>query len=125
MERAESAHAVLRHIVRDLRQATAVTAVTPTTDTSGSLSVQMATGEIHVWDHDSGTGNVLYGVTTATALLADNIDTLTFYAYEADGATLTTTPGDIQMVRCVATITMPYGGGTSRTVSCTGWVRSW
>ncbi|MEM1303517.1 MAG: hypothetical protein AAGG46_01385 [Planctomycetota bacterium] len=125
LERAESANAVLRHLVRHLRQATAVSAVSASSDTSGSLSLTMASGDTYVWDHNSGTGEVLFGPTTATSLLADNIDTLTFYAYEADGSTLTTTAADAQLIRCVATVTMPAGGGSTRTVSCTGWVRSW
>lgn len=125
LERAESANAVLRHIVRQLRQATAVVAVTPSSDTSGALSLTMASGDTYVWDHNAGTGQVLFGVTSATSLLADHIDTLTFYAYEADGVTATTVAADTHLVRCVATVTMPHNGGTGRTVSCTGWVRSW
>lgn len=125
MTQADTAYAVLRHIVRHIRQAEAVTAITPSTNNAGGLTLLMPSGDRYVWQHNAGTKQVLFGIDTATALLADNIESLTFHAYEADGVTITTLPSATQTLKCVVTVLMPAGGGTTRTVSCTGWVRSW
>lgn len=127
MECAECANATIRHFVRHVRQATAVTDISTSAETSGKLALQMDTGETLLWQH-SGAGNqVHYGVLPGAAdqLVAANIDELTFVGYEADGATPTIVVGDIRAILCTAKVTMPAGGGTSRTVSSWAWIRSW
>ncbi len=127
LERAENAYAVLRHVVRNVRQASAVSAISTASDTAGSLSLLMDTGDTRLWARNAGTDQVFYGVAPSSAdqLLVESIDELLFVGYEADGVTATTTPADIQMIHCIARITMPAGGGQSRTVSCKAWLRSW
>jgi prepilin-type N-terminal cleavage/methylation domain-containing protein len=122
---AENANAVLKHFVRELRQATAVTAISAAGSTTGSLSFTNAGGSTRTWSYDSGQSRVLYNNGTSTQPLAPSINELNFIGYKADGATQTTTVDDIQVVKCTVTVTMSYGGGTTRTVSCRAWIRSW
>jgi prepilin-type N-terminal cleavage/methylation domain-containing protein len=122
---ANNANAVLRHFVRELRQATAVTAISAASSTSGNLSIQTASGTAKSWSHNSGTSEVSFNNGTSTQLLAPTITELNFVGYEADGVTTTTVVADIQMVKCTVKVTLTQGGGTTRTVACRGWVRSW
>jgi prepilin-type N-terminal cleavage/methylation domain-containing protein len=121
----ENGYGVLRHFVQQMRQATAVTVISPAADTTGNLSFSTATGVVRSWSHNGGPEQVYFNNGASNQLLAKNIDTLTFTAYEADGVTLTTTVADIQVVKCAVQITLPQGAGVSRTLSCRAWIRSW
>jgi type II secretory pathway pseudopilin PulG len=127
MERAESAYATLRHIVRSVRQATGVAAISDASETSGHLSLMMGDGATLQWQHSGAGKEVFFGVvpTSADQLLAKGIDELSFVAYEADGVTATTVVEDIHALRCTLNVTMPAGGGTPRSVSSWAWLRSW
>jgi hypothetical protein len=125
LERIEALHAAVRHLVRNMRQASSVAAITAKTNTAGSLSLVMTNGQTWVWSRNSGTNQVLFGVTTATNLLAENITELSFTAYEADGTTETTTVADIQLIKVTAKTVLPRDANTNRTVTCFGWVRAW
>src|SRR4030042_2406348 len=54
MDAAENGYAVLRHFVRQVRQAQAVTSISSAGDTSGSLSVLNPNGDTQTWTHSSG-----------------------------------------------------------------------
>lgn len=123
--RLEALHATVRHVVRKVRQADAVTEVSAASDASGRLGVRLVDGSIVVWDHDAMTSKVNYGVTTPTSLLADNIATLKFTAFKADGVTATTTPGDVQSLLVEASVSLPRESGGTKTVSSWAWIRSW
>jgi hypothetical protein len=125
LERIESAHATVRHIVRKLRQAQRVTAISASSATAGSISLLMPTGETLAWARSGGNNQVDYGVTTASNLLAENITELSFTGYKGDAVTTTTTPSEIQAVKCTAKISLPRTTGGARTISCWGWLRSW
>jgi prepilin-type N-terminal cleavage/methylation domain-containing protein len=127
MEAAETAYATLRHVVRHVRQAAAVSAISTSGDTSGNLSLIMHTGEIRLWQHNGGSKQVLYGVAPAVAnqLVADGVNQMVFLGLEADGTTTTALVEDIRCVKCTVQVTMPAGGGTSRTLSSHAWLRSW
>ncbi len=122
-ERAESAYATLRHIVRFVRQATDVTSLTVPTDDAGELSLLLATGDTITYEA-SGT-NIVFHKTgyTNSSLLADNINSLTFVGYEADATTTTTELSDIQAIECIVDFTTPLGN--SRKLSTFAWLRSW
>ncbi|MBX7168050.1 MAG: prepilin-type N-terminal cleavage/methylation domain-containing protein [Pirellulales bacterium] len=123
LERLEGAHAAIRHLVRNIRQATAVKNISKADDADGSLSLLMPSGEIYVWQH-TGT-QILFGLNDASSLLAENIQALYFTCYTADGVTLTTDVGAVQCVDCVATVQLANTAGTLRTVRCRAWRRSW
>lgn len=121
----ENAYGVLRHVSQQLRQATGVSTITAPGNTSGSLTIVPASGAVRTWSHNAGTKQVSFNNGSSTGLLAKSINTITFTGYKADGITQTTTVADIQAVRCAVQVTLPHGGGVTRTVSCQAWIRSW
>lgn len=118
-------HGTLRHMLRNLRQADAVTSISESTDNSGALSVLMADGSTYSWSHDDSVDLVYFNNGGGDSLLAAKIDQLTFIGYEADGTTTTTTPENIQLVECRLQITLPHGAGTPLTLATRCWLRSW
>ena len=125
--RIEAAHATARHIVREIRQADAVNAITPSADNSGALTLDMPSGDTKTWDHDGATNRVNYGLNLLTPvdLLATEITGLRFSGFEADGTTAAATVDDVQCVRIDVTIQLPREVGGTRVVSSWAWVRSW
>jgi len=122
---ADSGNAVLRHFVRELRQATNVTAISAPASTTGNLTFLTASGGTRSWSYNSGQSQVLFNNGTATQVLAPSINGLTFVGYAADGVTQTTVVDDIQIVKCSVTVTLTQGGGVARTIACRAWLRSW
>lgn len=125
LERIEAAHATLRHLTRQIRQASEVTAITPSTNLAGSLSLLMPSEDTYVWAHSGGTEQILFGTGSATDLLAENVEELSFVGYEADATTATTTVADIQSIQCIVKVALPVNAGGTRTISCRAWIRSW
>lgn len=127
MEAAETAYATLRHIVRNARQATHIAAISTAVDTSGSLALLMDTGETLLWQHSGAGQQVLVGALpgSASQVLADGVNQLLFVGYEADGVTATTVLDDVRAIKCSVQVTMPAGGGSTRTISSWVWLRSW
>lgn len=118
--------AVLRHIVRHVRQATAVSAISSASDNSGSLSVLTPSGQTLVWDHDSGTKRVLFGVTTADQVLATGIEELNFVGLRTDGTTASTDVGLIHSVKATTEIQLERPNGVEPVAaSCQAWLRAW
>jgi hypothetical protein len=125
LQRAQ-ATAALQHMVRRFRQATQVTAISAPADMSGHLTLQMPDGTNSMWDHDGGTGQILYGTTTANNLLAEGITQANFSGLTANGLATTTDPTKIHAVRCVVTYSLNRpSGSVSETVSCLAWLRTW
>ena len=102
----QSGLAVLKHIVRQTRQAKAAVAISLATDNSGSLSLLYTYGNLLVWTHDAGNKEVLFGVTTATNVLATGIEQLNFVGFKVDGVTPTTDPGLIHSVQCTTQVNL-------------------
>jgi hypothetical protein len=123
--RIEAAHSVLRHIVRKIRAAEAVTEVTVATDNSGRLGLRMPNDETLLWAHDSGNDLVNYGVTVPDSLLATEITGLRFRGMRADGVTAATTAADVQCLQVEVTIQLPRETNGQRIVTSWAWVRSW
>jgi len=118
--------AVMKHIVRQARQAKAVMAISAAADNSGTLSLLDTNGNILVWEHDEGSNEVRYGVDTATNLLAAGIETLSFEGLKVDGTTASTDPGLIHSVQCTATVELTRPAGTETvTTSNRAWIRAW
>ena len=123
--RIEAAHATLRHIIRQVRQADAVTEITSSTDNSGRIGLLMPSGDIWIWDHESGTNSVSCGIGAPNSLLAPDIAGLRFVGLMADATTAATTADDVQCLRADVTVQLPRETGGLRTVSSWAWVRSW
>ena len=121
----EAANATVRHVVRQLRQATSVTAITAANNATGSLSVVMPSGQTYIWTRNNSTNEVNFGVTTATNLLAQNITALYFTGYKADGVTATTTVSQIRAVKCQVQILLPRDTNGTRTITAWAWLRAW
>lgn len=123
--RVEAAHATLRHLVREVRQADAVTAISPATDNSGQLGLLMPTGVTRLWDHDAPTNTVNFTATSGNGMLASEITGLRLTGYEADGITTTTVADDVQFLKIDVTVQLPREVNGTRVVSSYVWVRSW
>jgi len=115
--RIEAAHSTLRHLIREVRQADAVTAISLATDNSGQLGLLMPTGVTRLWDHDSGTNTVNFTATSGSGMLANNITGLRLTGYEADGTTTTTVPDDVQYLKVDVTVQLPRDVNGTRVVS--------
>jgi prepilin-type N-terminal cleavage/methylation domain-containing protein len=125
LQRAQ-ATAALQHMVRRIRQATQVTAISPSADMSGYFTLQMADGTIAMWDHNGGTGQVLYGTSTANNLLAEGITAANFTGLTANGLATTTDASKIHAVRCLVTYSLSRPTGpVTESVSCLAWLRAW
>ena len=123
--RLEGLHATLRHMVRQVRQADAVTAISAAGDNSGALTLAMPDGSTVAWDHDGATSTVRCGVTTADQLLSTNITGLNIVGYKPDGVTATTVPSEIQNLKVSVTVQLPRETNATRTYSSWAWIRSW
>ena len=123
--RLEGLHATLRHMVRQVRQADAVTAISAAGDNSGTLTLSMPDGSTVAWDHDGATSTVRCGVTTADQLLSTNITGLNIVGYKPDGVTATTVPSEIQNLKVSVTVQLPRETNATRTYSSWAWIRSW
>ena len=110
---------------RQLRQATAVTAITAAGNTHGQPVVHdWPAGVTRTWARNASS-DVYFNNGTSNQLLAKSINSLTFTGYKADGVTATTTVTDIQVVQCQVQITLPRGAGVTRTLTTRAWIRSW
>lgn len=118
--------AALQHIMRRVRQATRVTAISSAADNSGALTVLTPSGSTAIWDHNGGTSQMLYGTTTANNLLAAGITEFNVVGLKANGSTPTTETYLIHAVRCTLkyTLTRPTGS-TTETLASTAWLRAW
>src|SRR5262245_1054603 len=90
VDRRREAIVTLQHIMRRVRQSTRVTAISASSNTAGSLTLLMSGGTAAAWSRNSGTNQVLYGTSSPTNLLANNITELSFVGLKADGSTATT-----------------------------------
>lgn len=123
--RVEAAHATLRHLVREVRQADAVTAISLATDNSGQLGLFMPGGVTRLWDHDASTNTVNFTATSGNGMLAGDITGLRLTGFEADGTTATTVADDVQFLKIDVTIELPREVNGTRVVSSFVWVRAW
>ncbi len=124
-EAADQVYSVLRHVVRTLRQAQAVNAITGPADNAGELVVTTAAGDQVAYSL-TGSGVVEYWHTGATinTKLAHGLTGLTFQGLATDGVSDAATPEDVQAVRILAAYNSGFGDG-NRTVTCIAWMRSW
>ena len=122
-----AAGATVRHVVRRVRQAQEVTAISAADSESGSLTLLMPSAEKMAWKRKNSTDEVFFGIDTNNPndLLAQEITAIYFIGYEADGITETVVPADIRSVKCQLSVELPRETGGTRNVSCRAWLRSW
>jgi len=125
LARLEAAHATLRHLARNIRQAQSVSTISPAGNLSGALAVVMPSGQTYAWDHDDSADQVNFGITTASDLLAEEITELNFIGYRADGTTATTAVAEIQSIDCQVKVELPRQAGGTRSLTTRAWLRSW
>ncbi|MCI0492521.1 MAG: hypothetical protein L0Z07_06270 [Planctomycetes bacterium] len=125
LDRLENAYGVLRHLVREVRQADSVAVISAPSDTSGDVSLLTASGVTRAWSHNAATGEVSFNNGVNNQLLARNIDQIVFVGYKADGVTQSTIVEEIQLLECRVQVTLPNAAGPVRTVSSRAWIRSW
>jgi hypothetical protein len=122
----QAATAALQHLARKVRQASQVVSVTGSGDNSGELKVLLADGSQAVWSHDSPSSQILYGIDTASDLLAPGIASATFVGMRANGWQEATDPALVHAVQCTLTFSLDRPGGpTVETISSKAWLRSW
>ena len=122
----QSLQATLRQIVRQVRQAGAVTAISAANNTSGSLTITLWDGSSLSWARDNATNNVYCDPNSPpTQLLATDITSLTFAGYMADGVTLAATPDQIHSLQIQAQVQLPRETNGARTITTWVWLRSW
>ncbi len=121
----QTAHAVVRHIVRELREADSVVSVSASNAT-GDLTIRNASGVQLRWQHNTTTKQVLFtdaSVSATAQVLAQNVNSLRFAAYAPDGATTTTVIEQMQFIKIDATVPVPSTGGT-RSIGSWVWLRN-
>jgi type II secretory pathway pseudopilin PulG len=122
----QQAIATLQHVMRRVRQATAVTMISAPADASGALTLQMADGSPANWDHDAGSSQVLYGQASPSSQLSEGITEIRFVGMTANGLATTTDVTKIHLVSCAVTYTLSRPAGPiTETVSRMAWLRSW
>jgi hypothetical protein len=125
-EQRREAVAALQHIVRRVRQASEVAAISSPADVSGSLTVLMPDSTSAIWDHDAVTKCVYFGTVTPNNLLAAGITELNVIALTANGAALAPTPALAHSVRCTVKYTLARPAGpVTETITCLAWLRAW
>ncbi len=120
-----AANATLRHIVRRVRQAQAVTSITSSADITGKLSLLMPSGETMSWEHNAGKKEVSFKIAEPRSILSTGITELSFTGYEADGTTEASVAEDVHSVKCRVVVELPRDANGTRIVTCWAWLRAW
>lgn len=119
---ADSLHATLRHITRNLRTAESVTFVDSSTVRAAELQFIDSRGQVCGWKHDVQTGQVVFARDKSLGLLAENIDQLKFSAFDESGRP-TQDSRLVKMIQCTAVTTVKRSSNATRTATCTVWIR--
>lgn len=118
--RLDAAHSVVRHFVRGLRQAQAVTAVSAPTATNGTITITTVSNQTASWSFASG--RVFYTQAGVTEEIANQVTELSFNGLKGDGTTATD-PADVRSVRITITVSLDRDVGNARTIRSTAWLR--
>ena len=119
---ADSVHATLRHIVRNLRTAKSVTFVGSRKGQSAELQIIDSRGQVCRWKHDVRSGHVFFEQAKISGLLAENIDELKFNAFDELGRPTQDTRL-MRMIQCSAVTIQKRSSNATRTATSTVWIR--
>jgi len=118
----QTSHAIVRQIVRRVRQATEVGSISSPSSSNGLLSITDHSGTVETW---TLVGNeVRYGSPLATDLLGDGISELHFTGYEDDARTQTIVVADIRMIEIEVVTMLPRRNPPKQTLRCRAWLRA-
>lgn len=120
--RMESAHALLRHLIRHVRQAQDVVAISPAPERHGRLTLRMADNRTLTWEHAGNT--VTFGKGPRSSILAVGIDELRFEAFESDGVTQPAQLSRIRLIKVHIRYRLDRDAGAERTMSASAWMRA-
>lgn len=127
LTRLRTAHAVVRHIVRQTREAKEVVAVDAGRSTGGKLTVRLTDGDELTWQHDGPSRRVLFTQASASntaQVVAEQIRSLEFRPVLIDGQTYRPGRTDrIQEVTVLAGVTLPRETPVVRQAVAAVWLR--
>jgi type II secretory pathway pseudopilin PulG len=121
----EAANATLRHMVRNVRQATAVTKISGSGTGSVKLEVTMPSGQTYAWERKGSNNEVDFGIGSANNFLADGITNLYVTGYQADGTTVASSNAAVRAVKLQVQFQLPRDTGGTRLLTSWVWLRAW
>ena len=128
LTRLRTAHAVVRHIVREAREAREVIAVDANQPVGASLSVRLPDGDELTWQHDGSASRVLFtqaSVSNSAQVVAEQIDSLEFRPVLIDGSAYAPERTDrIQELTVLAGTTLPRETPVTRIAVASVWLRA-
>lgn len=126
--RVRTAHATVRHIVRETREATEIVSVTQGTTTNSRLTVRLADGDTLTWQHDALQKRILFTQTSVSnqpSVIAENIETLEFRPGRVDGGVFQASLMDrTQEMTIVVGVVLPRETAVVRRAVGTVWLRA-
>ncbi|MBI1314715.1 prepilin-type N-terminal cleavage/methylation domain-containing protein [bacterium] len=128
LTRLKTAHAVVRHIVREVREAQEVVDVDADQPVGGKLTVRLTDGDELTWQHDGSASRVLFtqaSVSTSAQVVAEQIDSLEFRPILIDGSAFEPDKTDrIQELTVLAGVTLPRETPVTRNAVASVWLRA-
>lgn len=128
LTRLRTAHAVVRHIVREAREAREVISVDANKTVGSRLSVRLPDGDELTWQHDGSASRVLFtqtSVSKSAQVVAEQIDSLEFRPVLIDGSAYATDKTDrIQELTVLVGTTLPRETPVRRHAVASVWLRA-
>lgn len=122
-----TAHATVRHIVRQVREASDVIAVTSGENTNSRLEVRLSDGDRLIWEHDAPTRQVFFTQTSVSpqaSLLATDIEQLIFHAGQVDQSDFSADRLDrVQLLKIEAVYHLPGRASAGQRAIGQVWLR--
>lgn len=128
LTRLQTAHALVRHIVREAREAREVVAVDADRPIGARLTVRLPDGDELTWRHDGSASRVLFArssVSPSPEVVAEQIDSLEFRPALIDGSAYQPSRVDrIQELTVLAGTTLPRETPVTRSAVASVWLRA-
>jgi prepilin-type N-terminal cleavage/methylation domain-containing protein len=128
MKRIRSAHALVRQIVRQVRDADEVLEITVGRSANTVLRIRMSDGDELEWRHDAVQKSVSFqqrSVSSQASVVAEYIDGLLLEPLRVDGETHSAVEKDrVQGVTVSVEVTLPRASGSTRRAVASSWIRA-